>query len=78
MKLPQPHAPGACSSYVRPWSTGCPTWHRYLEIKTVSVQLLSRYTFGLAKGHETCTYTRSITLAVKGGMIMDITPVLED
>jgi len=44
----------------------------------VAVQLLSRYTFTMAKGNETRTYTRSITLAVKDGMLMDITPVLAD
>ena len=32
----------------------------------------------MAKGNETRTYTRSITLAVKDGMLMDITPVLAD
>ena len=33
----------------------------------------------MAKGNETRTYTRSITLAVKDGiMLMDINPVLAD
>ena len=75
---PTPRA--ACSSYVRPRSTGAPfgRWHRYLEVKTVAVQLLSRYTFTMAKGNETRTYGPSLTLVVKDGMLMDITPVLAD